>query len=88
MRRPTITVESFYLAHAKDGRAVMREKRGDAIAWIIRTKVCDIWEYALCLENGGMKRILGTVDLSVVEARLPRFRPTTGRIYGSSLYVH
>jgi hypothetical protein len=92
--RPALTVEGFYAIHNQDGRAILREKRGDAIVWIIRTKVMGEWKYALCTEDSEPKLILGYIDLSVITARLPRFRPTAGKdfvrrykYFGTSLTV-
>lgn len=77
---PRVTVEGFYAIYGRDGRAILREKRGDALVWIIRTRAQGGgWDYALCTDESEPKPILGYVELSVITARLARVRSLHGQ---------
>jgi hypothetical protein len=85
-----MTVEAYYLTHRDGGRAVLRSSQyGEPLFWLIRQKALGHWEYAVCSYMGGIRPVIGTVCITVVEARLPADRSRAPRkkhaLYGSSL---
>lgn len=87
--RPKLTVEAFYAFRAHDGRAILRQTRWEEpLFWIIRTRVLGRWEYALIGEDGTQKTVLPTLDITVVEHRLPRFQGRVKINSADSLAIH
>ncbi len=73
--KQTLTVEMFYACRVHDGRAIVRQTRWEEpLFWIIRTRVAGRWEYALIGDDGTQKHLIPTLDITVVEHRLPRFQ--------------
>ncbi len=87
--RCKVSVETFYAIRAHDGRAILRQTRWEEpLFWIIRTKVAGRWEYCLISDNGMQKHLLPTLDITVVEQRLPRFQGQMQKKVVDSLSVH
>lgn len=86
---PPMSVALFYALFAHDGRAILRETKWcEPLFWIIRTKVAGRWEYALIGDDGTQKHVIPTLDITVVEARLPRFFGRLRKNPVDSLVIH
>lgn len=84
-----LTVEVFYAHKAHEGRAILRQTRWEEpLFWIIRTRVLGRWEYALIGDDGTQKIVLPTLELTVLEQRLPRYRPNLQKYHGTTLAIH